>query len=155
VSLFRRWKALPGEHKHYVLIYTTVVLWCIAYFIFFPESMVLFADRIYFLFWMIPVVVGAVVAIKGMLSHDNLLLERLGVSLVMIAPIAYALLQAGVAVGLFVTPSPGEDVTGRIPLIILAFWLFLTLRNRSRELNEQLDSAKNLPLANEPPIETI
>jgi hypothetical protein len=145
----RPWKMLTTDQREYVVIYIVAILWCVSYLIFFPLTTALLVDRTVFILWILPVIVGSVLAILGTVSGDNLILERLGVTLVMIGPAMYGLFQIGLTVFFLMTAPEGVDLTARIPLVILLVWLFLLLNRRHRQLGTLVREAKNTPLASE------
>jgi hypothetical protein len=90
-------------------------------------------------------VAGAVIAIEGVLTKSNLLVERVGVLLLTSAPVAYGLLQLGLII--FEISSVG--FSGRIHLLFLVLWLVLTLTNRLSTLTRKVREAKSTPLTEE------
>jgi hypothetical protein len=145
----RPWKTRPPEHKDYVFIYLTAIVWCVTYFIFYPSENSLFAGHSFVAVWLLPVVVGAFMGIYGLLMGDNLLTERLGVTLTMIGPAVYGLLQAGITISDIILQPEGVDTTSRIALIVLALWIFLFLNKRRRQLKHKVVEARAVPLSSE------
>ena len=147
---FRSWKILPSDHKDYVFIYIAGFIWATVYFFFSPATTYSILNQATVYLWTIVTALGAVLAVIGLLTRDNLLMERLGVTLLMTGPIVYSLTQLGLFIyGLYGGLS--SDPFDRIHLIFLALWPFFFLNKRRRQIKKQVREAKKIPLQSETP----
>ena len=150
-TLLRFWRSITPEHRDYLYVYMSALLWSVTYFVFTPaatDSIIL--DRLITSFWLVTASIGAILAIIGLLTKDNLIVERLGVTLVMLTPIVYTLIQ--IAIIFYYIIVPEDAVTpweSRINLVFLGLWIFFFLNKRRRQLSRQVREAKKRPLASE------
>src|SRR6187402_1229952 len=110
-SLKRFWETSPPEYKDYLFIYSWGAIWALVYFFFIPVSTLNVMNRVGVGLWAAVTIAGGVLAVAGLLRQDNLLLERLGVNLLMVGPLAYAVTQLGLLVFLQSVPDLGVDAT--------------------------------------------
>jgi hypothetical protein len=149
-SFIRVWKSLIPEHKDYFFIYLTAVLWAIAFAIFTPPSAQLIVlDRIFIVLWLGSAILGAVLALSGLLRKDNLLLERLGVTILSATPLIYSSLQLSIMISMaYMHAMPAAEWTSRIGLVVMGIWLFLFLNKRRRQLKFRVEELKSAPIIN-------
>ena len=149
VNKLRAWKKLPSEQKDYFFIYITGALWAVTYFFLTPVATLGVVDRAVLGLWLGSAVVGAVLAVLGLVRQDNLLVERLGVNILMVTPLIYAALQFAITISILVTHPEGDATTpwySRVALIVMALWLFLFLNKRRRQLKRRVQEVKLSPL---------
>lgn len=139
------WKSRKQEDRDYVVVYTWGMLWCLTFLILTPVQVDSLFNRIVVLLWTMLGVVGGAIAVAGLMSRDNLLLERLGVRFIMIAPAAYAVTQFGVLLYELITTGTSQ----RFHLIPLGLWPFFFLRKRLHHLSGRVREAKATPLPGE------
>ena len=122
-SRINSWKTLPPDHKDYVFIYIWGFLWTSTYLVFAPAATYTILGRLTIVLWCVVSGVGALVALFGLLTRDNLIAERLGVTLLMVAPVIYTITQIGLIIVFFVSPelTGGIDPLGRLHLLLLGF----------------------------------
>lgn len=129
----------------------SALLWSVTYFIFTPpatNNIVL--DRLTISLWLVTTSIGAILAIIGLLTKDNLIVERLGVTLVMLTPVVYTLIQIAIIFYYIIVPEDASTPwESRINLVFLGLWIFFFLNKRRRQLSRQVREAKNRPLASE------
>ena len=89
--------------------------------------------------------VGAALAVAGVLRNDHLTLERLGVSLLMVQPIVYAVFQLVQTIVDLVLLG----TTQRSHLVLLGLWPAWWLWKRYRVLSRRVAEAKETPLPSE------
>lgn len=143
-----KWVPLPPDSKDYFLVYLWGMLWAIVYFLLPPVTTLSFLAHVVIAVWCGVSVVGAFLAILGLLTRDNLLLERLGVTILMVAPGTYAITQLGLFItGFFIQLS--TDPFGRFHLVFLALWAFFFLNKRRRQIKRKVAEAKATPLESE------
>lgn len=146
--LVTSWKRLPHDHRDYVYIYVTVLLWALAYYFFTPPiTELLVLDRLVLSLWLGVTIFSSVVAITGLLTRNNLLLERFGVTVLSITPLIYASLQ--VALITYLAVLPDLDIStwqNRIYLVFLGAWGFIFLNKRRRDLSHRVYEIKNSPV---------
>ncbi len=149
---FNSWKSLAQESRDYLIIYAWGLLWVVVYFFFPPTTTLSILNVGLLAAWTGASAVGAAIAMWGMLTKDNLLVERFGVTLLMVAPIVYTSTQLGLLVYSLFDPSilsPTGHWYDRLYLVVLGFWPFWFLNKRRRQLTRQVTLAKNTPLAGE------
>jgi hypothetical protein len=146
-SRLAHWRTLPSEHKDYMLIYAWGFFWVLSYVIFTPTNTFTLLNQLIIWFWCVASATGAVIAFIGLVFRDNLLLERFGVHLLMIAPAMFALTQTGLVIYGLLYPDNGViDASQRIHLIFLGVWPFLFLNKRRRILKKRVIIARATPL---------
>ena len=133
---------LRSEERAYLWIYATTILWCIVYLAIPPAPVLVTFDRPLTIAWPLAGIVGAAIAMTGILARDNLLIERAGVTVLLAAPGTYTLIQAGVAISEHVTLG----ASNRWHLIIVFTLLFEFFFKRYRRLGRWVREAKNTPL---------
>lgn len=141
------WKTSPPEHKDYLFIYAWGALWASVYLIATPPSTTGVFGATLAYTWCLTMVVGGALGVAGLLRRDNLILERLGISLLMTGPIAFGLTQLGLII--YEYYSPGENPISRVHLIFLALWPYLFLNKRRRQLKNRVRLLKKIPLGDE------
>lgn len=130
------------------MIYAWGGIWAAIYLIFPPAATLNVLSQATVYLWTIASILGALTAVAGLLTRDNLLMERLGVHLLMVAPIVYGLTQLGLFVYGFYDNLP-TDPFDRFHLIFLALWPFFFLNKRRRQLKARVADAKGAPLPSE------
>lgn len=145
----RIWKTLPPEHKDYLFIYLAGLIWATTLLVFTPTITHSFLGDVVVILWCSSAIIGAILAICGLLNRDNLLLERLGTTLIMVTPLVYSIAQAGLVVYAFFDPAASGEPTARLHLIFLGLWLFLFLNKRRRQLKARVKIVKEAPTASE------
>ncbi|UDL15893.1 hypothetical protein QEH42_gp102 [Microbacterium phage Pumpernickel] len=141
------WKNSPPEYKDYLFIYLWGVLWPTVYLFITPAATFYIVNFVFVLLWTGVTIVGGITAMRGLLTRDNLLLERFGVTLLMIGPISFAITQFGTMIYKIVVDDPliGSP-WGHVHLIFFALWPFLFLNKRRRQLKSRVELAKQVPL---------
>lgn len=150
------WKSTPSEYKDYLFIYLWGVIWTALNLVqprvVGQESQPL-ADLgvLTGRFWAAIALVGGILALIGLVRRDNLVLERAGVSLLMVGPIAYGATLLGELIY--------RAVSGEIPVIssdwrilvtmVFAMWPFLFLNKRRRHLRNRVHLVSKIPLNEE------
>lgn len=147
-SIRQFWENSPPEHRDYVFIYSWGAIWAIVYLMVTPTTTTTVFNSTLVLLWCSVTVIGAILGIVGLVQRDNLVVERLGVNLLMIGPLAYALTQLGLAVFGVVVPSFSDPIN-RIHLIFYALWPYLFLNKRRRQLKTRVKLVKKIPLYGE------
>lgn len=145
----RRWKNMIPEHRDYTFIYSIAILWALSYFVFVPSSaLVIVTDMIVISLWVFSTLVGALIALHGVLIRDNLLLERLGVNILAPTPLIYSAIQLSIIILEIVAPSnfdSGVEWQDRVPLVLMGIWLFAFLNKRRRQLKHRVQELKTAP----------
>jgi hypothetical protein len=133
------------ENRDYLVVYLWGALWTTWFVVFTP-------DPLASLFYRGTVVLvaalglgGAALAVAGVLRNDHLTLERLGVSLLMVQPIVYAVFQLVQTIVDLVLLS----TTQRSHLVLLGLWPAWWLWKRYRVLSRRVAEAKETPLPSE------
>lgn len=144
MNIRRRWKELKPDQRDYVRIYAWGVLWSTWFFLFTPNTLT-FLDKPAALILSASGVVGGLIALVAVFNKDPLLLERLGVGLLVVAPFAYSFVQA-VAVGIELVT---QGSTQRSHLILLGIWPVLFLHKRRRQIRDMVKAAKETTLPSE------
>lgn len=138
------WASSPPEQKDYLFIYSWGALWALVYLIAPPAATIgVFSNTLVYL-WAGVTIIGAILGVYGLVTRDNLLVERFGVNLLMIGPIAYALTQLGL-----VLVQIGDPLA-RLHLIFFALWPYLFLNKRRRQMKARVKLVKQVPLPEEP-----
>lgn len=145
MSVISSWKSHTQEDRDYAIVYMWGAIWCAIFFAITPVSVDNIFSRLVVILWTLAGLVGAVIATFGLWQKDNLLLERLGVTFLMLAPVAYSITQFGV--WLFEILTTGESQ--RFHLIIMGLWPFFFLRKRRHHLSARVREAKATPLPGE------
>ncbi|UDL16373.1 membrane protein [Microbacterium phage Zooman] len=146
-SIRQFWHNSPPEQKDYLFIYSWGALWALVYLIFPPTSTLSVFSGTLVALWAGVTILGGVVGVYGLVSRDNLIVERFGVNLLMIGPLAFALTQLGLLVfGIIV---PVADPLNRLHLIFYALWPYLFLNKRRRQLKARIKLVKRIPLISE------
>lgn len=146
-SIRQFWENSPPEQKDYLFIYSWGALWAIVYLFATPTATITVFSTTLVALWTGVTVLGAGLGFYGLVSRDNLLIERFGVNLLMTGPLAYALTQLGLAIAGAIT-DVGEPAA-RIHLIFFALWPYLFLNKRRRQLKARVKLVKKIPLVNE------
>lgn len=133
------------ENRDYLVVYLWGALWTAWFVVFTP-------DPLASLFYRGTVVLvaalglgGAALAVAGVLRNDHLTLERLGVSLLMVQPIVYAVFQLVQTIVDLVLLG----TTQRSHLVLLGLWPAWWLWKRYRVLSRRVAEAKETPLPSE------
>lgn len=145
----RSWRTLPREHKHYLAIYAAGSLWALAYLIFSPIATYALINGGLIVLWCTLTIAGGLLASTGLLFRDNLLLERLGVTFLLVGPLAFLFTQLGLTLYGFFVPGVTDDPTARLHLIFLALWVALFVNKRRSLLKAKVQDAKDLPSSSE------
>lgn len=146
-SLRQFWNSSPPEQKDYLFIYSWGALWSLVYLLATPASTLNVFSVTLVALWTGVTALGGGLGVWGLVTRDNLLVERLGVSLLMIGPFAFALTQLGLMIfGLFTGIG---DPFARIHLIFFALWPYLFLNKRRRQLKARVKLVKRVPLPDE------
>ncbi len=148
-TLKRFWGSSPPEYKDYLFIYSWGAIWATAYFFFTPAATLTVFSTVLVALWAGVTVLGAVLAVAGLLRRDNLLLERFGVNLLMVGPLAYAVTQLGLLVFSAIVPEFTDDAFARVHLVFFALWPYLFLNKRRRQLKNRVRLVKKIPLIDE------
>jgi len=149
---FRPWSSLPPDNKDYVAIYAWGLIWVALYLAYAPATTYTVVGRISVVLWCGLAIAGALIALFGLLTRDNLILERLGVTLMMVAPALYALTQFAIFIAILTIPDAypvGTNAFDRLPIVFLGLWPFFWLNKRRRHLKAQVKVAKSTPLPGE------
>ncbi len=144
-SIRRFWDNSPPEHKDYLFIYSWGALWALVYLLATPSATSNIFNTTLVALWCGVTVLGGVLGVTGLVTRDNLLLERFGVNLLMTGPLAYALTQLGLAV--FGSLADVGDPGARVHLIFFALWPYLFLNKRRRQLKARIKLVKQIPLS--------
>lgn len=147
-SIRRFWENSPPEQKDYLFIYIWGAIWALVYLIATPTSTLTVLSATLVVLWTLVTIVGSILGSVGLVKRDNLVVERFGVNLLMVGPLAYALTQLGLAMFGLVAPFPG-DPFARIHLIFFALWPYLFLNKRRRQLKNRVNLVKKIPLYDE------
>ena len=150
------WKSTPSQYKDYLFIYLWGVIWGVLNLVQ-PRvigqevqplaELGIIAGR----FWAAMAIIGGILAVAGLVRKDNLVLERAGVSLLMIAPIAYA----ATLLGELIFRGVGGEVAAAssdwriLTTMVFALWPFLFLNKRRRHLRNRVVLVSKIPLNNE------
>lgn len=150
------WKSTPSEYKDYLFIYLWGVIWAALNLVqprvIGQESQPLsdlgtIAGR----FWAGITVIGGILAVIGLVRRDNLILERAGVSLLMIGPVAYAITLLGELAfrGVSGEVSALSSDWRVLTTMVFALWPFLFLNKRRRHLRNRVHLVSKIPLSEE------
>lgn len=146
-SLGHFWRSSPPEQKDYLFIYSWGAIWSLVYLFATPATTLNVFSITLVGLWTGVTALGAGLGVWGLVTRDNLLIERLGVNLLMIGPLALALTQLGLMVFGLITGI--GDPFARIHLIFFALWPYLFLNKRRRQLKARVKLVKQIPLADE------
>lgn len=146
-SIKEFWETSPPEQKDYLFIYSWGAIWALVYLFVTPSATISIVSTTLVIVWTLVTVLGAVLGIYGLVTRDNLLVERFGVNLLMIGPMAYAVTQLGLAI--FGILTGVVDPVARIHLIFFALWPYLFLNKRRRQLKARVKLVKKIPLGDE------
>ena len=146
-SLKHFWISSPPEQKDYLFIYFWGALWSSVYLFAPPAATLNVFSTTLVALWTGVTILGGVLGVFGLVTRDNLLIERFGVNLLMIGPLAFAMTQLGLAV--FGAITGVGDPTARIHLIFFALWPYLFLNKRRRQLKARVRLVKRVPLPEE------
>ncbi len=141
------WVSSPPEQKDYLFIYSWGALWALVYLFATPTATITVFSTTLVALWTGVTVLGATLGVVGLVTRDNLLVERFGVTLLMIGPFAYALTQLGLAI--FGLLTGVVDPNARIALIFFALWPYLFLNKRRRQLKARVKLVKKIPTVDE------
>lgn len=147
-SIRRFWENSPPEQKDYLFIYIWGAIWALVYLIVTPTSTLTVLNASLVVFWTVVTAVGGILGSIGLVKRDNLVVERFGVNLLMVGPLAYAMTQLGLAMFGLMAPLPGDPLA-RIHLIFFALWPYLFLNKRRRQLKTRVKLVKRIPLYDE------
>lgn len=146
-SILNFWKSSPPEQKDYLFVYLWGALWALVYLTIPPVASVNLLGDVLVWVWTGTTVVGAILGILGLVNRDNLIMERFGVTLLMIGPLSFAMTQLGLLLVSAITgvgnPFP------RIHMIFFALWPYLFLNKRRRQLMARVRLVKKIPLVDE------
>lgn len=147
----RAWSTLPADHHDYVFIYIWGTVWALSYLFFPPAATLSILTVVTIAIWTGVTAIGGIVALWGLLTRNNLIVERFGVTLLMVGPIIYTLTQITLLIWLIADPSalPASDPLDRVAVTVMGFWPFLFLNKRRRQLKFLVNSAKRTPLKSE------
>ena len=136
------------EHRDYFYIYIAASLWALSYLIFTPPTAdIVILDRIVVWLWLGATVVGSLVALIGLVTRDNLLLERLGVTILVSSPIVYSALQIGIILYYSLGTTYTEETwLSRIYLVFFGLWVFFFINKRRRQLSLRVAQLKQLEI---------
>lgn len=150
------WKSTPSEYKDYLFIYLWGVIWGGLFLvqprIIGPEADIAAWSTSAGRLWAVISITGGVLAILGLVRKDNLVLERAGVTLLMVGPLAYAATLLG---ELIIRTSVYPESTSLsadwrlLTVIVLALWPFLFLNKRHRHLRNRVHLVREIPLNEE------
>ena len=146
-SLRQFWENSPPEQKDYLFIYSWGAIWALVYLFATPTATITLFSTTLVVLWTCVTVLGAALGVGGLVTRDNLLVERFGVNLLMIGPLAYAMTQFGLAV--FGALTGIVEPYSRIHLIFFALWPYLFLNKRRRQLKARVKLVKQIPLIEE------
>ena len=146
----RAWRGLPAEHKDYFFVYVAGILWATSYLIFTPPTTLLIVwDRVVIALWLASTLVGASMALYGLLIRDNLLAEKFGVTILTLTPPFCRVRQPGPTSLMSPVHDPPPGPTSLVHLIFLSLWLWLFLNKRRRQLSRRSRLASITPLPSE------
>lgn len=150
------WKSTPSEYKDYLFIYIWGVIWAALNLVqprVVGQEVQPLSDLgvISGRFWAAIALIGGVLAVIGLVRKDNLVLERAGVALLMVGPIAYAVTLFGELIfrsvgGEFSSVSSDWRI---LSLMVFAIWPFLFLNKRRRHLRNRVHLVAKIPLNEE------
>lgn len=141
------WASSPPEHRDYLFIYSWGAIWALVYLVAPPTATLSVFSTTLVLLWTSVTMAGGTLGVFGLIFKDNLLIERFGVNLLMIGPLAYALTQLGLLV--FGAVTGIGDPMARLHLIFFALWPYLFLNKRRRQLKARVSLVKKIPLMDE------
>lgn len=147
-SIRHFWKNSPPEQKDYLFIYSWGAIWALVYLIATPTTTTSILNFALVALWAGVTIVGGALGVTGLVKRDNLVIERFGVNLLMIGPLAYAITQLGLALVGIVLPDFSDPIN-RIHLIFFALWPYLFLNTRRRQLKNRVNLVKRIPLYEE------
>lgn len=153
-DLKKFWKSTPAEYKDYLFIYLWGGIWAVLNLI---QPRLIGGDQIDAFgiyagrFWALITIIGAVLAVLGLVRKDNLLLERAGVNLLMVGPVAYSAVMFGELIFRFVDPTVEEVGSSWrvLTVAVFALWPFLFLNKRRRQLKSRVKLVSEIPLPDE------
>lgn len=146
-SLGQFWRSSPPEQKDYLFIYSWGALWALVYLFVPPAATLTVLSTSLVILWTGVTILGGALGFYGLVNKDNLLIERLGVSLLMIGPLAFAITQLGLMVFGLLTGI--GDPLSRLHLIFFSLWPYLFLNKRRRQLKARVKLVKQIPLLDE------
>jgi len=133
----------------YLFVYTASLLWSISTFILPINSKDTVSPFVQFL-WSGIAAVGSIIAIIGLIKQNNLLLERLGVSLIMANPIIFIALELALLIYDLLNPHQATGTWyNRLNVMFLGLWVVAFLNKRRRQLRHAVLEAKKTPLRSE------
>lgn len=134
----------PQEHRDYFFIYIVASLWALSYLLFTPPTAeIVLLDRVVVWLWLGATVVGSILALIGLITKDNLLLERLGVTILVSSPLVYSALQLGIILYYALGTTHTDDTwLPRIYLVFFGLWVFFFINKRRRQLSLKVHQIK-------------
>ncbi|RPE75665.1 hypothetical protein EDF28_3610 [Curtobacterium sp. PhB137] len=143
--MLRILRRMAPENRDYLVVYAWGAVWTTWFVVFTPDPLSSLFYRGTVILVACLGVAGAALAIAGMLRNDHLTLERLGVSLMVVQPVGYAVFQlVQTVVDLSLTGT-----TQRSHLVLLGLWPAFWLWKRYRVLSRRVAEAKETPLPSE------
>lgn len=108
---------LPSEDRARVFAYAGLALWGVVYAIFPPISSQLALDFTLRMIWMSVTVIGAVVAMIGLLKHIDIKMEMPGLTFALLGPLFYTVTQLSFVIA---PTSSSGDPASRYALLVYA-----------------------------------
>lgn len=143
IKRFNKWRvSLESEQVLSLTAYVLGILWGISMVVF-PSRIIseeLLIPHIFIYLWSSLTVLGAIIAIRGSVRKDNLVVELLGLQILSMGPAVYA---ATMFVYVFISIFAGLQVVTLAPGILGAI-TFVLLRKRAARLKLRVDELKKV-----------
>lgn len=146
---FNKPKLTAPPFHSFFYVYLFGLVWAIVYAIFTPPTIALLLSKWGVEAWMLYTAVAAIIGMVGIVRESNLLVERLGVSMLAVTPLLFSVAQIGIVIYELVDPGDDIDINVRISSFVLGLWLFYPLFWRQRDLTSRVKLARRTPLQHE------
>lgn len=143
INRFNKWRvSLDSEQVLSLTAYILGILWGISMMVF-PSRVIaeeLLVPHIFIYLWSSLTAIGALIAIRGSVRKDNLVLELLGLQILSLGPITYAMTMF---VYVFISIYTDQSITTLSPGILGAM-AFVLLRKRAARLKLRVHELKKV-----------
>lgn len=147
-SLLTAVRETVGVQRKYLFVYAASFLWALSYALYTPLASVNLITQSGVYAWTGYTMLASTIGMIGILRKNNLLVERLGVSLLMLTPIIYSFMNFGIMMYEAFSPAPDFPLL-RISGMFFGLWLYIPLSYRRRDLAARVKEATKTPLDTE------
>ncbi len=143
IKRYLKWRAsLNSEQVLSLTAYILGIFWGISMMVF-PSRVIseeLLVPHVFIYLWSSLTPIGAIIAIRGAIRKDNLVVELLGLQILSLGPITYAITMF---VYVFISIFTGQQITTLSPGILGAI-AFVLLRKRAARLKLRVNEVKEV-----------